>query len=62
MGKAPGMDEQRHKATYPALVGLEASRQWAKRLVEEAVAEVEPFQDRAAPLRELAQYLLVRRS
>jgi geranylgeranyl diphosphate synthase type II len=62
MGKAPGMDEQRHKATYPALVGLEASRQWAKRLVEEAVGEVEPFQDRAAPLRELAQYLLVRRS
>ncbi len=62
MGKAPGMDEQRQKATYPALVGLEASRQWAKRLVEEAVAELEPFQDRADPLRELAQYLLVRRS
>ena len=62
MGKAPGMDEQRHKATYPALVGLEESRQWAKRLVEEAVAELEPFQDRADPLRELAQYLLVRRS
>ncbi|MCX5890232.1 MAG: polyprenyl synthetase family protein [Deltaproteobacteria bacterium] len=62
MGKAPGMDEQRQKATYPALVGLEASRQWAKRLVEEAMAEVESFQDRAAPLRELAKYLLVRRS
>ena len=62
MGKAPGMDEKRHKATYPALVGLEASRQWARRLVEEAVAELEPFQDRADPLRELAQYLLVRRS
>jgi geranylgeranyl diphosphate synthase, type II len=62
MGKAPGMDEQRHKATYPALVGLEASRQWARRLVEEAVAELEPFRDRADPLRELAQYLLVRRS
>ena len=62
MGKAAGQDEKRHKATYPALVGLEASRQWAQRLVEEAVAELEPFQDRAAPLRELAQYLLVRRS
>ena len=62
MGKAPGMDEQRQKATYPALVGLEASRQWARRLVEEAVAELEPFQDRADPLRELAQYLLMRRS
>ncbi len=62
MGKAAGQDEKRRKATYPALVGLEASRQWAGRLVEEAVAELEPFQDRAAPLRELAQYLLVRRS
>ncbi|MCL4502286.1 MAG: polyprenyl synthetase family protein, partial [Deltaproteobacteria bacterium] len=62
MGKAAGQDEKRRKATYPALLGLEASRKWAARLVEEAVAELEPFQDRAAPLRELAQYLLVRRS
>ena len=62
IGKPAGSDEQRQKATYPALVGLRASRQWAQRLVEEAVAELEPFQDRAAPLRELAQYLLVRRS
>ena len=62
IGKPAGSDEQRQKATYPALVGLAASRQWAQRLVEEAVAELEPFQDRADPLRELAQYLLVRRS
>jgi geranylgeranyl diphosphate synthase, type II len=62
MGKVAGQDEKRRKATYPALLGLEASRQWAGRLVEQAVTELEPFQDRAAPLRELAQYLLVRRS
>ncbi len=62
IGKPAGSDEARQKATYPALVGLEVSRQWAQRLVAEAVAELEPFRDRAAPLRELAQYLLVRRS
>jgi geranylgeranyl diphosphate synthase, type II len=62
IGKPAGSDEKRQKATYPALLGLEASRQWAGRLVEEAVAELEPFKERAAPLRELAQYLLVRRS
>jgi geranylgeranyl diphosphate synthase type II len=62
MGKATGMDEKRHKATYPAVLGLEATREWAKRLVAEAVAALEPFQLRAAPLRELAEYLLVRRS
>jgi geranylgeranyl diphosphate synthase, type II len=62
MGKAPGMDEKRQKATYPALLGLETSRQWAGRLVQEALAELEPFKERAAALRELARYLLVRRS
>jgi geranylgeranyl diphosphate synthase, type II len=62
MGKAPGMDEKRQKATYPALLGLETSRQRAGRLVQEALAELEPFKERAAPLRELARYLLVRRS
>jgi geranylgeranyl diphosphate synthase type II len=62
MGKAPGMDEKRRKATYPALVGVEAARQWARRLVEAAVAELMPLGDRAAPLLELARYLLVRRS
>jgi geranylgeranyl diphosphate synthase, type II len=62
MGKAAGMDEKRQKATYPAVLGLTATRQWARRLVDEAVAALEVFQDRAEPLRQLAQYLLVRRS
>jgi geranylgeranyl diphosphate synthase type II len=62
MGKTPGMDEKHGKATYPAVLGLEATRKWAQSLVEEAVAALESFQDRAAPLRALARYLLVRRS
>jgi geranylgeranyl diphosphate synthase type II len=62
MGKAPGQDEKRRKATYPALLGVDAARQWARRLVEQALAELESFDYRAEPLRELARYLLVRRS
>jgi geranylgeranyl diphosphate synthase, type II len=62
MGKAAGMDEKRQKATYPAVLGLEATREWARHLVAEAVAALEPFQAQAEPLRELARYLLVRRS
>jgi geranylgeranyl diphosphate synthase, type II len=62
MGKAAGMDEKRQKATYPAVLGLEATREWARRLVAEAVAALESFESKADPLRELAQYLLVRRS
>jgi geranylgeranyl diphosphate synthase type II len=62
MGKAPGMDEKRRKATYPAVLGLEATREWARRLAEAAIDGLEPFQERAEPLRELARYLLVRRA
>jgi geranylgeranyl diphosphate synthase type II len=62
MGKAPGMDAKRRKATYPAVLGLEATRQWAQNLVADAVAALESFQTRAEPLRELARYLLVRRA
>jgi geranylgeranyl diphosphate synthase type II len=62
LGKPAGSDEKHRKATYPALLGVEVSRQWAERLVAEALVQLEPFQDRAAPLRELARYLLVRRS
>jgi geranylgeranyl diphosphate synthase type II len=62
MGKAPGQDEKHGKATYPALLGVETAREWARRLVELAVADLESFGGRGEPLRELARYLLVRRS
>jgi geranylgeranyl diphosphate synthase type II len=62
MGKATGMDGKRQKATYPAVLGIEQAREWARNLVAAAVAVLEPFGDRAEPLRELARYLLVRRS
>jgi geranylgeranyl diphosphate synthase, type II len=62
MGKAPGMDAKRRKATYPAVLGLEATRQWSQRLVADAIAALESFPERAEPLRELARYLLVRRA
>ena len=62
MGKATGMDAQRHKATYPGVVGRDEARKWAQRLVETSIADLEPFGPRAEPLREIARYLLVRRS
>lgn len=36
LGKAAGSDRERRKATYPALVGLEASKTRARALVQEA--------------------------
>jgi len=62
MGKATGMDAKRRKATYPGLLGLEEAKAWAQHLVATAIAGLEPFGPLAEPLREIARYLLVRRS
>ncbi len=62
MGKAAGADAKRQKATYPGLLGPEQAKTWAHQLVESAVADLTPLGERAAPLQELARYLLVRRT
>jgi geranylgeranyl diphosphate synthase type II len=62
MGKAAGADAKRQKATYPGILGPEQAKTWARRLVEAACADLEPLGVRAAPLQELARYLLVRRA
>jgi geranylgeranyl diphosphate synthase type II len=62
MGKAVGTDAKRQKATYPSLLGPEQAKIWAKKIVGSAVADLEPMGERAAPLQELARYLLVRRT
>ena len=61
LGKAAGSDAKRQKATYPALFGVEDTREKAKTAVHEAVAALDGFDDRAAPLRALAQYIFTRK-
>ncbi|SFS93078.1 polyprenyl synthetase family protein [Marininema halotolerans] len=36
LGKPTGSDEEKNKSTYPALLGLEPSRQWVRELITEA--------------------------
>ncbi len=62
MGKPAGSDERRGKATYPALLGVAAARQWAQTLVDQAVRDLEPLGAGAEPLAEIARYLLLRRA
>ena len=62
LGKTIGKDEQQHKATYPALHGIEMSKQIASRLVAEACAALEPYGERAHILQGIAHYLIVRTS
>lgn len=62
LGKTPGKDAVRGKATYPAAVGLEESRERARELAREAVALVEPFGERAEPLEAIALFVVERKS
>ena len=60
LGKTAGKDEKAGKMTYPAVLGLEGSRQLAKKLADEAVAALQPFGQKADTLRQLAIALLER--
>ncbi|MGD8252840.1 MAG: polyprenyl synthetase family protein [Syntrophobacterales bacterium] len=61
LGKTTGADEARGKVTYPAAVGLERSRQAANDMIHDALAALEGFDDKANPLRSLAQYIITRK-
>jgi geranylgeranyl diphosphate synthase, type II len=60
LGKAVRKDETQGKATYPALFGAPESRRTAECLIDEAVALLRNFPDRADPLREIARFVLKR--
>jgi geranylgeranyl diphosphate synthase type II len=62
LGKTAGKDFAQQKATYPAVYGLERSHQIANELATKAVAELEPFAGRAARLRDIAEFLVLRRA
>jgi geranylgeranyl diphosphate synthase type II len=60
LGKSAGKDVAAQKATYPAVIGLDASRAEARRLTNAAQAALKVFGKGAEPLRQLANYLLAR--
>jgi geranylgeranyl diphosphate synthase type II len=62
LGKTAGKDGQQQKATYPALYGVEESQQIAVQLVGEACKVLEPYGDRGTRLREIALFLITRKS
>ena len=60
LGKTPGADSARGKSTYPAVLGVERARNEAERLRDEAIAALEPFGERAATLRIIADFVVER--
>lgn len=62
LGKTAGKDLAQQKATYPALYGLERSHEIARELAIKAIDELSPYAERAGRLREIAEYLVLRRT
>lgn len=60
LGKTAGKDLASDKATWPAVYGIEASRNDAARLISEAFAELAPYGACADGLKAVAQYLVER--
>jgi farnesyl diphosphate synthase len=61
-GKATGKDAAAGKATMVAILGIEQARARAEMLAAQAVARLEQFDERAAGLRALADFVVTRRS
>jgi len=61
MGKAAGTDRQRLKNAYPALLGLDRSRQLAAMLVDKALEAINGLDRKAEALRAVARYVINRR-
>jgi geranylgeranyl diphosphate synthase type II len=62
LGKTAGKDAAQHKITFPAVYGLETSRQMAREECERAHAVLVPFGERALRLHELADLIVQRKS
>jgi farnesyl diphosphate synthase len=61
LGKAAGKDAAAGKATLVALHGVDWTRQQLAGLVDQACALLEPFGDRAAPLKAAAAFIAMRK-
>jgi geranylgeranyl diphosphate synthase type II len=61
MGKAVGTDRLNKKNTYPSLLGLDASKQFAQKLIRQALQALETFDNKADPLRAMATYIIERK-
>jgi geranylgeranyl diphosphate synthase type II len=62
LGKTAGKDAQQHKITFPAVYGLDRSREMAEEERLAAHLALRPFDERAERLRELADFIVHRRA
>jgi geranylgeranyl diphosphate synthase, type II len=60
LGKRAHKDDAHGKATYPALMGVEKSREFANELKQRAIMALDAFDSRAEPLRQIAIFVVER--
>jgi farnesyl diphosphate synthase len=61
LGKTAGKDADNDKPTYVSLLGIQGARDMAQRLHREAMETLETFGDYALRLRELADFIVLRK-
>jgi geranylgeranyl diphosphate synthase type II len=61
MGKDVGTDQARKKSTYPSILGIEKSKEFAKNLVNNALQALDYFDNKSDPLRAIAHYIVDRK-
>lgn len=61
MGKDVGTDQVREKSTYPSILGIEKSKEFAKNLVNNALQALDYFDNKSDPLRGIAHYIIDRK-
>jgi geranylgeranyl diphosphate synthase type II len=62
LGKTPGKDQAQQKITFPAVYGLEKSKQMAEAERLAAHEALKPFGAAAEPLAELADFIVKRKA
>ena len=61
LGKDANTDAERGKQTYPSFYGLEGAKKLAQECADRAISRLSSFDDKADPLRGIAQYIVSRR-
>ena len=61
MGKDVGTDQVRKKSTYPSILGIEKSKEFATNLVNNALQALDYFDNKSDPLRAIAHYIIDRK-
>jgi farnesyl diphosphate synthase len=61
LGKTKGKDAAQNKPTYPGIIGLDAAREKADLLIQDALQQLDIFDLSADPLRGLAEYIVNRK-